>query len=97
VKRIRWSPQGADDLAAIRDYIARDSGQYAKLVVQRIAGAIELLATAPHMGRIVPELRNPEIREVLVGSYRIVYRYRSDIIEIMTIFHGSRLFRQNDV
>lgn len=94
---IRWSPQAADDLVAIRDYIARDSAQYAGLVVQRIAAAIELLATAPLMGRVVPELRNPDIRELLVGTYRVVYRHRRDVIEIMTIFHESRLFRQNDV
>jgi toxin ParE1/3/4 len=97
VTTIRWSPQAADDLEAIRDYIARDSAHYAKLVVQRIVGAIDLLATAPQMGRVVPELRNHEVRELIVGAYRVVYRYRHNTVEITTIFHGSRLFRQNDV
>ncbi|MBK9260961.1 MAG: type II toxin-antitoxin system RelE/ParE family toxin [Polyangiaceae bacterium] len=94
---MRWSPQAADDLEAIRDYIARDSSQYATLVVQRIVGAIDLLATSPQMGRVVPELRNPEVRELLVGAYRVVYRHHRAIVEIVTIFHGSRLFRENDV
>jgi toxin ParE1/3/4 len=94
---IRWSPQAADDLEAIRDFIARDSAHYAKLVVQRIVAAIDLLMTSPQMGRVVPELHDPEVREILVGAYRVVYRYRRDTIELVTIFHGARLFRGNDI
>lgn len=94
---IRWSPQAADDLEAVRNFIERDSVHYAKLVVQRIVAAIEMLATSPQMGRVVPELRNPEVREIIVGAYRVVYRYRHGIIEIATIFHGARLFRENDI
>lgn len=90
---IRWSPQAADDLEAIRDFIARDSDHYAKLVMQRIAAAIDLLATSPRMGRVVPELRHRELRELIVGAYRIVYRCRQDSVEIVTIFHGARLLR----
>lgn len=94
---IRWSPQAADDLDAIRSFIARDSAHYAQLVVQRLVVAIDILTTSPQMGRVVPELRNPEVREVIVGAYRVVYRYRHDTVEIATIFHGARLFRGNDV
>ena len=95
--KIRWSPLAADDLEAIRDYIARDSATYAMLVVQRIMSAIDMLATSPQMGRVVPELRDPTVCEVIVGAYRIVYRYRHDAVEIATIFHGARLFRRNDI
>ncbi len=44
---IRWSPQAADDLESIQGFIARDSAHYAKLVVQRIVAAIDMLATSP--------------------------------------------------
>lgn len=71
---IRWSPHAVDDLEAVRDFIARDSGHYAKLVVQRIVAAIDLLATSPQVGRVVPELRNRDVRELIVGAYRVVYR-----------------------
>jgi len=97
VTTIRWSPQAADDLESIQDFIARDSAHYAKLVVQRIVAAIDMLATSPQMGRVVPELRDPAVREVIVGVYRIVYRYRHDAVEIATVFHGARLFRGNDI
>jgi toxin ParE1/3/4 len=65
--------------------------------VQRIMGAIDGLATSPQMGRVVPELRDPTVRELIVGAYRIVYRHRRDAVEIATIFHGARLFRGNDI
>ena len=48
------------------------------------------------MGRVVLEIGNPDVREVIVGAYRIVYRYRHDIVEITTIFHSARLFPAND-
>jgi toxin ParE1/3/4 len=97
VTAIRWSPEAADDLESIRGFIARDSVHYARLVVQRIVAAIDTLATSPQMGRVVPELRNPEVRELIVGAYRIVYRYRHETVEVVTIFHGSRLLRGNDI
>lgn len=90
---IRWAPQAADDLVSIRDFIARDSVHYANLLVQRIMAAVELLASAPLMGRVVPEFNSTHVREVIVGSYRVVYRYEHDIVEIVTISHGARLLR----
>jgi toxin ParE1/3/4 len=95
VTSIRWSPQAASDLEAVRDFIARDSDHYAKLVVQRIVAAIDLLATSPQVGRIVPELRNRDVRELIVGAYRIVYRHQRnhDVVEVVTIFHGARFLR----
>jgi plasmid stabilization system protein ParE len=97
VTSIRWSPQAADDLAAVRDFIARDSDHYAKLVASRIVAAIDALATSPKMGRVVPELPKRDVRELIVGAYRVVYRYRRehDLVEIVTIVHGARLFRGN--
>ena len=44
-------------------------------------------------GRVVPELGDESIREVIHGNYRIVYRMRHDVVEIATVFHGARLFR----
>ncbi|HMP07338.1 MAG TPA: type II toxin-antitoxin system RelE/ParE family toxin [Lacipirellulaceae bacterium] len=46
----------------------------------------------PEAGRIVPELDRADVREVLIGSYRIVYLVGSDVVHILTVFHGARLF-----
>jgi plasmid stabilization system protein ParE len=88
--RIRWTLQAADDLEAIHEFIARDSAHYARLVVERLIQAIDQLEQFPDSGRIVPELSDPTIREIVRSSYRIVYRRRTETVELLTIFHASR-------
>ncbi len=41
----------------------------------------------------MPELRRDDIREVLLETYRIVYRVRKDAIDVLTVFEGHRLLR----
>ena len=43
---------------------------------------------------MVPEWQRPELRELIDGAYRIVYRTRAaDAVEILTVVHGARLLR----
>jgi plasmid stabilization system protein ParE len=93
VTRVLWAPQAIQDVEAIRAHVARDSAHYADLVAGRIVAAVERLQHHPRSGRVVPELADESIREVIHGNYRIVYRLRHDIVEIATVFHGARLFR----
>ncbi len=71
---IVWSPQSVLDLESIRSYIAHDSPRYAELMVRRLVAAVDRLEDFPESGRIVPERNVEDIREVIVGSYRVVYR-----------------------
>ena len=71
---IKWSPQAIRDVESIRDYIAQDSRRYAELTVGRILASVERLRAFPQSGRVVPERGSAEIREVIVGPFRIVYR-----------------------
>jgi addiction module RelE/StbE family toxin len=93
VTQVLWAPQAIQDVEAIRAHVARDSTHYADLVVERIVEAVERLKDNPRSGRVVPELGDESIREVIHGNYRIVYRLRPDLVEIATVFHGARLFR----
>ena len=88
---VRWTPQAADDLEAITNFIAADSPQYATLFAMDVLVAVERLAGFPNSGRVVPELKDPAIREILFGSYRIVYRVKGDLVEVLTVYHGARL------
>jgi addiction module RelE/StbE family toxin len=94
VRSIFWSPRSVDDLAQIREFISRDSERYADLVVARIVAAVERLEDFPESGRIVPEFLLTEIREVLVPPYRIVYRVGRARVEVVTVVHAARQFRQ---
>jgi addiction module RelE/StbE family toxin len=94
VTLVRWTPQAADDLQAIYDFIARDSPHYAQLTVEDILAAIDRLKEFPLLGRQVPERERDDLRELIKPPYRIVYRV-SEVVKILTIFRASRLFPAN--
>ncbi|PYM62677.1 MAG: type II toxin-antitoxin system RelE/ParE family toxin [Candidatus Rokuibacteriota bacterium] len=87
-----WAPQAIEDVEAIRAYVARDSAHYADLLVERLVSTVARLEANPLSGRVVPEIDDEALREVIHGNYRIVYRLRLDLVEIVTVFHGARLF-----
>jgi addiction module RelE/StbE family toxin len=89
---VRWTEQAAGDLQAIREFIERDSPRYGRLVAERLFNSTERLATFPLSGRLVPELGRDDIRELIVGEYRLVYRVLPDTVILLTIFRSSRLF-----
>jgi plasmid stabilization system protein ParE len=93
VTLIVWAPQALDDVDAIRDYLSRNSVAYATLTVARIVAAVNRLERHPRSGRIVPELGDPAIREIVVREYRIVHRLGHEVTEVLTVFHGARSFR----
>jgi toxin ParE1/3/4 len=90
--RIVWSEQALDDLEEIHGYIARNSPRYAAVVAGRLVAAVDRLRLDPESGRIVPELSDPAVREVIHGAYRLVYEWRVDVVEVLTVFRGSRQF-----
>lgn len=90
--QIVWSPQSLRDLDTIREYIAQDSEHYAELTIERIFSAVEQLLHFPQSGRAVPERDASEIREIIVGRFRVVYRLRGQMIEIATVFRAARAF-----
>ena len=91
--RLLWSPQAVEDVEAIRSFVARDSELYANLLVERIVAAVDRLDSFPFSGRVVPEVGDESLREVVYGNYRIVYRVKPEVVEIVTVFHSARLLR----
>jgi plasmid stabilization system protein ParE len=89
---IRWSVEAVADLTDIHDYIARNSPRYAAALAERLVTAVDRLRNFSESGRIVPELDDPTVREVIHGSYRIVYQLRDGWVEVLTVFRASRLF-----
>lgn len=86
-----WSDRAVADLAEIRDFIAEDSESNAIAVVERLLTAVEYLETFPDQGRRVPEAPElPELRELLVDNYRVVYRRQAERVEIVLVIHGRR-------
>lgn len=90
--RVVWTRPARDDLREIRSYIAQDSERYARVVAARLVAAVRRLREYPLSGRVVPELGRPTVREVIEGSYRIVYRVTPDAVQILAVVHGARRF-----
>ena len=90
MSRITWTQSALDDLAGIRDYIARDSVYYAEKFVDGAFSAVERLERSPESGRIVPERNDPNLREIIYGSYRIIYKLVIRNVYIVTMVHSRR-------
>jgi toxin ParE1/3/4 len=92
--RLNWTLESRHDLKNIFDYISMDSKYYASIQIRRIKEKAALLKESPRLGRIVPEIQEENIRELIFGNYRIIYRIVNiDRIDILTIYHSARILR----
>ena len=80
------------DLANIVRFVARDNRSAAERLGNSLIDSVKLLAEFPAMGRVVPERGSPNIREVVQGSYRIIYRLDESrkAIEVLRFWHAAR-------
>ena|ERR1700743_1727831 len=91
---IIWTPLALEDLQSIYDYIAKDSPFYASRFIDKLVDRVDILVTNPEAGKVVPEFGNKLLRELIEGSYRIIYKIRSlDEISIIRVHHSARLLR----
>ena len=92
-----WTEQALLRLGEIEDFIAQDNPAAAVALTDRIMSRAESLPAFPLRGRVVPEYGNPEVREVFEDHYRIVYSVRGPAIQVLTVFEGYRLLRDEDL
>lgn len=91
MRQIFWTVQAQADLAAIHAFISQDSARYADVTVRQLIAAVDQLVTFPESGRAVPEFDDPDVREIVRRTYRVVYRLvGSEHVHILTIHHGAR-------
>jgi toxin ParE1/3/4 len=95
--QIIWTQEALEQLIDIEDYIARDNPQRAAKFIDQLIEQAESLPGNPRMGRVVPEIANPDIRELVYSKYRIVYRLGEKCVEILTVFERHRLLRVDEI
>ncbi len=95
--QVKWTAQALGDIDAISEYIARDSKYYARIFVSKVFDSVIRLEVFSESGRIVPEINQMNIREILLGNYRIIYRLKENLIEILTVYHCSRLLNGTNI
>ena len=94
---IKWTTQSLEDINSIAEYISKDSVRYAELFVEKIFYRTEILNKHPRTGRIVPEIEDESIRELILISYRIIYKIYSSHIDILTVHHSARLLKNSSL
>ena len=87
--KLSWSDTAVANTDAIYDYIAANSPMYARIVIQRIRDRMCAVLDNPYSGEVVPEYAIPQIRQVISGTYRIIYRVTADEIEVLGVLHGA--------
>jgi toxin ParE1/3/4 len=89
--RVIWSPLAVDRLSEIAEYIAQDNLAAAENWIEAIFAKVGQLKLFPESGRIVPEINNQKIRELLYKNYRILYRIEDKQISLLTVRHGRQI------
>lgn len=96
--RLNWTDQSILDLINIADFIAKDSRKYAKITIAKIRHSARRVSDYPLLGRIVPEVNLSEIREIIVGNYRLIYFIvDKERIDIISVYHSSRLLNIQEI
>ena len=94
--KVRWNEEALTDIDEIAEYIAMDSITYATIQVEKIFERVEILKRTPHIGVIVPELNDENLRQLVEGNYRIVYEIKTgNSVEVMCVIHGMRLLEKH--
>jgi addiction module RelE/StbE family toxin len=89
--QIKWLRKALLDLQDIYDYISKDSERYAQRQINKIVKRTIILKTQLECGKIVPEINRSDIRELVEGRYRIIYKIVNDnLVHILMIHHSLR-------
>jgi plasmid stabilization system protein ParE len=87
--KVHWTDTAERHLDAIYAYIAQDSPEYARRMVDRLTRRSQQISEFPFSGRRVPEYDVDQIREVIEGSFRIIYYIKADQIDVLAVIHGA--------
>ena len=87
--KVHWTETAEGHLDALYAYIAQDSSEYAKRMVDQLTRRSQQIAKFPFSGRRVPEYDVDQIREVIEGSFRIIYHIKADQIDVLAVIHGA--------
>lgn len=87
---VEWTDIAKQHLQRIYDHIESQSELYAQRMVNKLVLRADGLGDFPEMGREVPEYDDPNVRELLVSPYRIIYVVRKERVDIIGVIHTAR-------
>jgi plasmid stabilization system protein ParE len=93
---LEWSDRALRRIDELADHIAMDSPAAAERWMVELFVTVDRLSEFPLSGRVVPEIEDDEVREIIYGAYRVFYQV-GEVVEVLTVRHGSQLLREDEV
>jgi len=93
---VEWSDRALRRIGEIADHIALDDPAAAEKWLIELLATVDRLSRFPMSGRVAPEIEDDEVREIIYGAYRVFYQV-GDVVEVLTVRHGSQLLRADEV
>jgi toxin ParE1/3/4 len=85
-----WTKRALVHFDEIGDQVARDSPEAAERVVTQLIDAGDSLQSGPWRGRPVPELGRDDVRDLVLGKYRVIYQVTPEVLRIVSVVHSAR-------
>ena len=93
-KPVRWSFAARTDLLQALEYLVEESPQAAADLLRQVEEAAASLGTFSERGARVREVIASDLRQLLVGRYRLIYRVEAEAVGVVRLLHGARDFRR---
>ena len=94
---IVWSPLAVDQARDIASYIALDKPSAAELWIDELFKCVERLQEFPESGRVVPEINRKNIREIILGHYRVIYKVTPNRIDVLVVKNYRQILQDSEV
>lgn len=95
--KVTWSPLAMDRVVEIGSYIAEANARAAEKWIRNVFQRAGQLARFPESGRHLPETTRTDIRELVWGNYRIIYRVDQDQVAVLTVRHTKQILPIEDL
>ena len=95
-REVVWTPGARTDLDEIVAYIADDSPAAALAFLEKVHSKADSLSTLSERGRVVPELADPNVHELLIHNYRLLYEIHGTEVVVLGVLHGARELRKGE-
>ena len=96
--KVNWTRRAIEDIYEISEYYKPRSEKYAEQLTIKIFEKTDNLDQYPQLGRMVPEVERPEIRELIYKNYRIIYNVVSDDqIDILAVHNSLRPLSEDSI
>lgn len=91
---VSFSKSAISDLKSIKEYyLEQGVPQIGQNFITSIIEHVETLSSHPDIGRVVPELNDESIRELIHSPFRVVYLRESQSIKVIRVWRSERLLK----